>query len=246
MVDLSHESLLVSIHDVTPALEIRVRELWTLCVSHGVVPALLVVPNWHGQWPLEAHVRFMDWVRECASAGAEILLHGERHDETGLPRGWRDELRAFGRTAGEGEFLTLDRAEATARIARGLTLLHACKLEPIGFVPPAWLAREDTHQAAAHAGLAVTEDDSTVRVHRPAAPSQVVDSPVLRWSGRSTWRALGSRAAASLRWRTQRHAALVRLALHPQDLEHRVTKASVVRELARWTGARRTIRYASL
>jgi predicted deacetylase len=60
--------LLVSIHDVTPALESRVLKLWELCSSHGVVPALLVVPDWHGEWPLQRHPRFVRWLLDRAAA----------------------------------------------------------------------------------------------------------------------------------------------------------------------------------
>src|ERR1700677_1747309 len=76
-------ALLVSIHDVTPALAPRVEALWALARERGVTPALLVVPNWHGRWPLGEHPEFVRWVRARADEGAEIFLHGERHDEVG-------------------------------------------------------------------------------------------------------------------------------------------------------------------
>jgi predicted deacetylase len=239
----AREGLLVSIHDVTPALEAPVRRLWSLCRENGVTPALLVVPDWHGTWPLEQAAAFMEWVRECATLGAEIFLHGERHDEVGSPRGWRDELRAVGRTAREGEFLTLDHDAAQLRIARGLTRLSTLGLSPIGFIPPAWLAREATHDAVRESGLLVSEDAGGIRVH---ASRSRIPAPALRWSGRTTLRAWGSRVTAAVRWRTQQRAAFVRLALHPQDLAHPVTAASVEQEVARWVRARRVIRYAQL
>ncbi len=244
----TREGLLVSIHDVTPALEGPVRALWALCRDNGVTPALLVVPDWHGAWPLEAHPPFVDWVRACAAAGAEIFLHGERHDEVGLPRTWRDELRAVGRTANEGEFLTLDHAAATARIARGLARFAVLGLQPIGFIPPAWLAHETTHDVVREHGLHVSEDAGAVRVHRATAALQGLrlDAPALRWSGRTTLRAWGSRLTAAVRWYTVRRAPLIRLALHPQDLAHPVTAASVAREVRRWTRARRVIHYEHL
>ena len=239
----AREGLLVSIHDVTPAMDVPVRRLWELCRRHGLTPALLVVPDWHGAWPIESHPGFVEWVRACAASGAEIVLHGERHDEVGLPRTWRDELRAIGRTAREGEFLTLQRSDATVRIARGLVRLRALGLTPIGFIPPAWLAREATHDAVCDAGLHVSEDAGTIRVHTSHAR---LHAPALRWSGRSTVRAVGSRVMAAVRWRTQRTVALVRLALHPQDLDHPVTALSVEREVARWSRARRVIQYTQL
>lgn len=235
--------LLVSIHDVTPALEPGVRRLWTLCRAHGVTPALLVVPEWHGAWPLEAAPAFVAWLRECARLGAEVLLHGERHDEVGLRRGWPDAVRAAGRTAREGEFLTLDRAAADVRIGRGLDRLRALGLEPVGFVPPAWLAREATHASVRDHGLAVSEDAAGVRVLRRGARLR---APAVRWSGRSAFRAHASRAVAAWRWRVHRRASLLRLALHPQDLAHPVTAESVAREVARWTAARRALRYGDL
>src|SRR5216683_2060563 len=60
-------ALLVSIHDVTPALAPQVETLWTLCRARGVTPALLVVPNWHGDWPLERYPAFVQWIRSCAA-----------------------------------------------------------------------------------------------------------------------------------------------------------------------------------
>ncbi len=242
------EGLLVSIHDVTPALEAPVRVLWALCRANGVTPALLVVPDWHGAWPLEAHPKFVQWLHTCVAEGAEIFLHGERHDEVGLPRAWRDELRAVGRTAKEGEFLTLDHAAATARIARGLARFTSLALQPIGFVPPAWLARDTTHDVVREQGLHVSEDADAVHVHRASTPLVRVrlDAPALRWSGRTTLRAWGSRLTAAVRWHTLRRTPLVRLALHPQDLAHPVTAASVAQEVRRWTRARRVIRYESL
>ncbi|MGH9889518.1 MAG: DUF2334 domain-containing protein, partial [bacterium] len=76
--------LLVSVHDVSPAHASSVQRIWAYCGSVGVQPALLVVPNWHGAWPLEDFRLFVDWLRDCEArgSGAEIFLHGERHDES--------------------------------------------------------------------------------------------------------------------------------------------------------------------
>ena len=247
--------LLVSIHDVTPALAAPVRALWDLCAQHDCTPALLVVPNWHGAWPLEDHPEFMDWVRGCADAGAEIILHGERHDEVGLERGVTDTWRAFGRTAREGEFLTLPHDAARERIDRGLVCLTQQRLQPVGFIPPAWLAREATHHAVREAGLAFSEDATGVRLHRTSdcddtrvgiPHSRRIAVPALRWSGRTTMRAVASRVVADVRWVTWRHRSLVRLALHPQDLSNPITAQSVHTAVARWTQSHTAQRYGDL
>ena len=235
--------LLVTIHDVTPAFLPRAEALWGLCAARGVVPGLLVIPDWHGRAPVEREPAFGAWVRARAAEGAEIFLHGERHDEVGLPRGWRDGVRAFARTNREGEFLTLDYTGARDRIDRGLERLRTIRLEPVGFVPPAWLARPDAHQAANDAGLQVSEDDGAIFVHRTG---ERVDSPVVRWSARTRFRAHASVVGERMRWMLQRDAAVMRIALHPGDLDHPATRRSVTRALDRWLAARRPGRYASL
>lgn len=236
--------LLVSIHDVTPALQPQVEALWALCRVRGVTPALLVVPNWHGVWPVEDHPAFLDWVRARAADGAEIFLHGERHDEVGLPRSLGDTLRATGRTNREGEFLTLEVDGAMGRIARGLALLRRAGLAPVGFVPPAWLMRPATIEACRLAGLAVTEDDG--RIHLLGASGAALESPVVRWSGRTAIRAQLSAAVAEWRWRAQRGHPLVRIAYHPSDLDHPATARSAATILDRWLTVSRPAGYAEV
>lgn len=234
-------TLLISIHDVTPAFEAEVRALQAMCARIGAEPALLVVPEWHGEWPLERHPAFVDWVRGRVAEGAEVILHGERHDEAGLRRGVADSLRAWGRTAREGEFLTLDHAAARDRIARGIGRLTALGLAPSGFIPPAWLCREGTHRAASDLGLRFSEDEGGLRIH----PSgRRLPAPALRWSGRTPLRARGSALVAAARWRFQRGAPVIRLALHPADLRHPATARSVERALDLWPGAHPIARYA--
>jgi uncharacterized protein len=223
--------LLVSIHDVTPAQALAVTRLWSLCAERAITPALLVVPNWHGEWPLERHPRFVEWLLARAADGAEIALHGERHDEVGLPRRLADRWKAWGRTDAEAEFLTLDAASARERLGRGLELLRWLGLEVTGFVPPAWLAREPTYQAAAAAGLAFSEDQRFVRL---LPSSKRVRSPVVRWSARTRIRAWGSVGVAGARWLLQRRAGFPRIALHPGDLDHPATARSIVHTLDRW------------
>jgi uncharacterized protein len=236
-------ALLVSIHDVTPALAPRVEALWALARQRGVTPALLVVPNWHGAWPLEQHPKFVRWVRARADEGAEVFLHGERHDEVGLPRSLGDNWRAFNKTAREGEFLTLDGPAARERIERGLALFARLGLRPVGFVPPAWLARDSCYGVAADAGLQFAENDGAVVV---LATRRWISSPVVRWSGRTPFRARASAVVADGRWRLQRGAPVVRIAFHPSDLDHPSSARSASASLERWLGDRPATRYGDL
>jgi hypothetical protein len=51
---------------------------------------------------------------------------------------------------------------------------------------------------------------------------------------------------AAARWRLQRTASCVRLALHPSDLDHPVTARSATAALDRWLANRTPSRYADL
>lgn len=235
--------LLITIHDVAPPLMPRVKRLWELCAARNVRPGLLVVPDWHGGLPIENDAACVAWIRARAAEGAEVFLHGERHDEIGSPRSWRNTLRALGRTNNEGEFLTLGYDAARARIDRGFARLRALGLSPIGFVPPAWLALPATHRAVRDAGLAVSEDDTTIYAFKAA---RTITSPVVRWSSRGAFRAYGSLVQAQLRWTLQRGASVVRIALHPADLDHPATASSVERTLDLWLSEYPAEGYAAL
>ncbi|MES2176886.1 MAG: polysaccharide deacetylase family protein [Gemmatimonadota bacterium] len=235
--------LLVSIHDVTPAHDECVRELWAICAERRIEPALLVVPNWHGQWPLGGSLSFLTWIRQRADAGAEVFLHGERHDEFECHRSVRDSLRAFGRTDAEGEFLALSCDESYERISRGAATLRACGLEPIGFVPPAWLGHRGLPAVVASAGLRFSEDESNVHLHERA---MFIEAPVTRWSARTHLRAKASSMVAALRWYAERASPCVRVALHPQDLVSTDVRHSIEATLDRWLTAHYPWTYASL
>jgi predicted deacetylase len=202
-----------------------------------------VVPNWHGAAPLEADGDFQRWVRDRAGDGAEIFLHGERHDEVGLPRTWRDEMRAFQRTAMEGEFLTLAHDAAHERMSRGLALLHRIGLDPIGFIPPAWLATAGCWSAARELGLKVGEEHRDV-IH--VRSGRRVPTPNLCWSGRTPFRAVVS--ARVVAWQRGQLApdAVARIALHPHDLWHPAT-ANGIRDTIQWLQSRgaRAVSYVS-
>lgn len=235
--------LLIAIHDVTPAFADESRELWDRCTEHDVVPALFVVPNWHGEWPVECHPRFASWLRARARDGADIFVHGDRHDEMGTTRRWHDHLRAFGRTAGEGEFLTLHRDEARRRIRRGIDVLNDIGLRPAGFVAPAWLYRPAARSVAEELGLAMSEDDHAVYLHGRA---MYLPSPVVRWSARTRPRAVASAVVAPTMCWLHRGHWLVRIALHPTDLHHNATRRSAMETVAWWRARRHPWRYSDL
>lgn len=235
--------LLVSIHDVTPAMQSDVLTLWELCVSKGITPALFVVPNWHGAWTLADHSDFVREIQKFARRGAEIVLHGERHDEAGSARNLTQEIRAIGRTRGEGEFLALTYEAASRRIASGVSCLRKLGLPPVGFVPPAWLDNAQTRRATRDAGFQFTEDDSAVILFPYGTRLR---SPVLRWSARTPARAIASCALMRFKSISERESWLIRIALHPQDLSHPATRAALAEALDYWCARRHQWRYGRL
>lgn len=217
VLDRPRAELLVSVHDVTPAHERSLDVLYRLLDEVGVRRyALLVVPNWHGAWPLGAFATFAAGLRQRAAAGAEIVLHGLRHDEVGQRRTLAHRARTFGRTDREGEFASLAAPEAAARIDQGLAVLRAAGLEPIGFVPPAWFARPELEPVVRDAGLAFTEDTHAVTA---VGHGQRIPAPATCWSTRRAWRRAGSVVVAAARLRLERARPLVRVAFHPPDAQ---------------------------
>jgi predicted deacetylase len=244
VLDRPRPELLVSVHDVTPAHERSLDVLYRLLDELGVRRyALLVVPNWHGAWPLPEFAAFTAGLRARAAAGAEIVLHGLRHDEVGQRRTLAHWARTVGRTDREGEFASLKAPEAAARIDQGLAALRAAGLEPIGFVPPAWLARPDLHPVVRDAGLAFTEDTQAVT---ELGRGQRIRAPATCWSTRRVWRRTGSVVVAAAGLRLEHARPLVRIAFHPPDALWPGILTSCRRTLAALLRRRAVITYREL
>lgn len=215
----------VSIHDVSPAWDAEVEAALDMCRAHGIRPALLVVPNFHGRAPLEGHPRYAARLRELAAEGHEIMLHGFFHEARRADEGPRGDGRPTGLarlfaqrvvSAGEAELSDVTRAEARERVTRGLATLESAGLRADGFVPPAWSAPAWLEPLLAELGLRYTEDHSTVS--DPVARVRVT-SVVFNFASRTRAR----RVTSSLFCRAGRPLARMfptRVALHPGDMRH--------------------------
>jgi hypothetical protein len=102
--------------------------------------------------------------------------------------------------------------------------------------------RADARPGAHAAGARLTEDEDAVYL----ASGRRIASPALRWSARTPLRARGSVLVAGCRWRFQRRAPVMRLALHPGDLDDAAVTRSVTQALRQWTAGRRAQAYSSL
>lgn len=217
----------VSIHDVSPRFSSEIEHAIWLCRARGVSPALLVVPNHHGDAPLDAAPDFVRRLLEFERAGSQILLHGLYHRTPAAPprfgRFFRQELAS----AGEAEFGELNLTEAAERIDRGLTMFAKLGLPVHGFVPPAWILPRRLLPALASRNIRYTE--SHFGVTDPVSGRRRA-SAVMNFATRTRGRLLTSvtyvRAARFLR-----RAVPLRIAIHPPDLRSPLALRETVRLL---------------
>jgi hypothetical protein len=137
---------LVCIHDAAPAYaretRVMIRDLAPLLgrrLSFGVVP------NWHGEWPLAAHLDYCRLVRESSE---ELLLHGYFHQRQ---RGCGPTTLLVG---GGDEMNGLDPEETRRTLESGQHVFTEVFGEPArGFLAPAWQLGHVRLENADHLGL---------------------------------------------------------------------------------------------
>ncbi len=152
-----HHSLIVSIHDVTPPHWVQVKEILERLSTMGVRKrSLLVIPNFRGQWRVNEHPGFVEWLSDCHREGDEIVLHGYEHVEVQRAQGIRDRIKNRLYTKGEGEFLSFNYEEARNRIQAGIELFTEVGLKSHGFVAPAWLISQPALRATKDLGFEYT------------------------------------------------------------------------------------------
>jgi hypothetical protein len=204
---------------------------------------MLVVPNHWGDAPIVRGSPFAARLRSWAERGFEMFLHGYYHRDESGHESRSDKVRARLMTAGEGEFLGLSQAEASARIAEGTSLLEDVIGRPIaGFVAPAWLYGEGARHALTAARIPIAEDH--FRVWSPPTGKQLASGPVITWASRTRMRLASSLAAAA----ALRHAPMrtLRVGVHPPDIRHPVLVRSISRTLQTASKRRTAARYADL
>lgn len=238
--------LLASIHDVGPRFEREVDALAERFVRHLGGPrfAMLVVPDHWGEAPLKAAPAFQRKLRDWADAGVEMFVHGWFHRDSSTHAGAAS-FKARHMTAGEGEFLGLDHAEALRRMTEGRALIEDVIGRPAtGFIAPAWLYGTGARAALADAGFAMAEDH--MRVWRPSDGAILARGPVVTWASRSKPRIASSLLFAGLARTALRPLSTLRIAVHPGDTRVPAILNSIDASLAAATAGRAAGRYADL
>ncbi|MDQ2868823.1 MAG: polysaccharide deacetylase family protein [Verrucomicrobiota bacterium] len=236
------KALVVSIHDVAPATQsASAKILEQLAVAGVRVTSLLVVPDYHHQGKAIEDRAFVSWLKQLEADGHEIVIHGYFHQR---PRRAtetaRDKFITRFYTQDEGEFFDLAYDDALTRIQRAGEEFRSANFNANGFIAPAWLLSDDSERAARDAGM-----QYTTRLRRvtdlTTHESQTARSLV--YSTRTAWR-----RAASLLWnaalaRQLEFSPLVRLSIHPPDLDHARVWHQILQLARRFSGTREVTTY---
>ena len=227
-----------SMHDVAPSTQTTVDRMISEFTRRGIrACSLLVVPDYRHRGAAMKDRQFVSWLRDLASAGHEIVIHGYFHERPRrVNETLRDKFVTRFYTQDEGEFYDLDYEEAFRRIRTARDEFNAAGLKPSGFVAPAWLLSAEAERAARDAEMEYTTGLRTVRDLRSG---ESFASWSLVYSVRSNWR-----RATSLAWnaglaRLLKTNPLLRLSVHPPDCSHASVWKQIL-EFARTMGEIRT------
>lgn len=217
---MATKQALISIHDVTPRHFARLREIVAFLAEAGVGCrfSMFVVPNFWRQWPLAQFPDFVDWLRGCAADGVEMIQHGYCHRDESRHEGRVAQWKSRNLTAGEGEFLGLDEAQAKATLLRGKRELEQLLGQSIeGFVAPAWLYGEGARAALGELGFKFAENHW--QVWSPVHRHTLCWSPVVSYASRSSYHVVTSLIWSRVAPLLLSPLRTLRLALHPHDFD---------------------------
>jgi predicted deacetylase len=225
---LGGKSLVVSIHDVSPATRASTERILADLKSEGLDRAsLLVVPDHHHRGVVSGDPEFSKWLSAACAQGHEAVLHGYFHlRENRRADGPIKRLITRSYTAGEGEFLDLEKTAALELLERGRSAVEACGVSVSGFIAPAWLLGAEAEQAVRETGfqyttrIASVSDFVTGAVHR--SRSQV-------WSVRAGWRRTCSLAWNALLFQQTLDTPLSRIGIHPPDWDHPAIRRQILK-----------------
>jgi len=216
----ANRSLVVSIHDVSPLTREATEHILAELAELGVRRvSLLVIPDHHCKGNLLDDPEFCAWLRGRAAAGDEVVIHGyfHRRDQR-AGETFKEKLTTRYYTAGEGEFYDIAGADALRVISLARQEFRKAGLNPQGFVAPAWLLSEGADRALQRLGVAYTTRiggvfDYTTGIHHT--------SQSLVWSSRSWARRVISRLWNAYLFRRLQSRPLLRIGIHPPDVQHR-------------------------
>ncbi len=209
----------VVLHDVAPTTWNIYSDFVAAIDEIGNVPlTLLVVPNYHNSGQFSACHDFCKVLDTRVKLGDELVLHGYFHEDT-LPLSWSSPRELFMRRVftHEGEFYSLGEKAARFCLERGLEMFQERNWPVNGFVAPAWLMGAGARRALTNTSLKYCSDPGSL-LQLPDFSK--IPAPTLVWSSGSWWRRRISYFWNEHRRYRHREAGLLRLGLHPIDMQH--------------------------
>ena len=212
-------SLVVSLHDVSPRTRTVCAQALEELTALGVRrTSLLVIPDHHRQGHIRHDLGLCVWLTKLARAGHEIVVHGYHHQR---PRRPTDRLVEKATTqvytADEGEFYDLDREQARKLFRQARDEFRNAGFLASGFIAPAWLLSREAEAALREEGCEYTTRLGTVL---DLQRRRKYRSQSLVWSVRSRWRRGTSRFWNAFLFQRNARETLLRIAVHPADLDH--------------------------
>jgi predicted deacetylase len=224
------KSLIVSLHDAHPGSRDAIDEQLRFLAGYGITrTSILVVPDFHHEGPATKYATFCAAVSSWQEQGHELVLHGYFHDRRDSPRETLGALfwtRLY--TSREAEFLDLPLDEARVRLRRGRELFAAQGWNARGFIAPAWLMAPHLTGLLAELGFTYTNRlRDIVPLARNGTRREPVASQSLCYSTRAGWRRVASAVWNRRLFGKLRETNLIRLSLHPRDLEFKLMRRQI-------------------
>jgi predicted deacetylase len=238
-----HPTIAVALHGIEPATFERCALIRDWLDDHGVDRATLLVIPARDLHPLgERSPALVSWLEERRRRGDSIAQHGFQHLQLRRGAAHRQLLARVRR--GEGsEFVGLDGEEARRAVHAGWRLMKLAGIAPDGFVAPAYaytpaLRRALTQRFRWWAGL--------LRVHNASGEGRRGE-PLAPALGLGTVGGVARLLSPSLvRLGALLPTSVLRLDLHPADLDHPRHMLALERVLARNAGRRSAVTYEEL
>lgn len=207
--------LLLSLHDCHPGSIRQVEEQLQFCLSRCPGQAsILVVPEYHHGVRLEDSIETLACLNRWKQAGHDLAIHGFYHDRQGLPDNSWWWTKFYSKN--EAEFFDLSHGAAVARLQEAQTIWQRQGWRASGFVAPGWLYSTSLERELAKMSFTYT---CTLRdlIFLPSGKKERA------WAGtyslRSGWRRALARGWHPLWKKVWGGSSVVRLSLHPRDLE---------------------------